>query len=121
MRAEPGEDAGPARADAEGGHRLWEVRFVVVAEAAEGAYHAVAAGQAGATGVGAELATAAEPLHDQHRQEAQHDLRHEGGHEVADAAAALAIVSTAQHRVNQAADDAREKEDERIEHALNER
>ena len=111
--------AGPG-ADAHGLQRLRHLARVQPAQAGQRVDHRLlAAHQAGGAGVGAELALAREPGHDHRGDEAEQDVHHDGGDEVADADAVAVVLQD--HAVDEVADDARDEDHEGVHHALDQR
>ena len=105
--------------DAEGLHRLGQLARLDTAQAAQRVHHRRRRSQVlRRSRVGAELAPAREPGDDHRREDAEDDLQHDHGDEVAGAVAALGLEHGA---IDDRADDAREEDDERVDDALDQR
>ena len=109
-----------AALDAQRGHLRRQVgRLLHGAQPLQGTDHAATSGQLRTTGVGAELALAAEPHHDHGSQEAQGDFRHDAGHPIGHTRALVFLVVVAvQGTVDRIAGDLGNHDHKGVHHAL---
>ncbi len=107
-----------AARDTECLHLLRQLRRHVGLETLQGADHRLAAVEFRGARVRAELALAGYPHDDDAGEDAEHQLSRDHGAEVAEAVAGFVAQDDPVHEV---ADDARQEDDERVDHALDER
>ena len=116
------EQLADAPGNAHGRHALGQFTGHHATQAGQGVDHGLlAVHQLGGAGISPELALAGKPGHHHGRGKPEHDVKHDGGHVVAHAGAAAAVVATAQKAVHRIANDPAEEHHKGVHHALNQR